>query len=153
MAQRDPKRLIQPAATSLLIDAALLIALSATAGAVWHATTTPSSIAAARSDTLTAPTSVTAVGACQSIVLGPYVTINWTATNSSFASGYNIRRSATSGGTYTQVGTVNGRTTTSFTDTSVSSNTTYYYVVQAKHLNWTSNVSNEATALTPLLCL
>jgi hypothetical protein len=39
---------------------------------------------------------------------------------------YNIKRSATSGGTYTIVGTITG---TKFTDTAVTNGNTYYYVV------------------------
>ncbi len=41
---------------------------------------------------------------------------------------YNIKRSTTSGGSYTTIGTTSG---TSFTDTNVSNGTTYYYVISA----------------------
>ena len=41
---------------------------------------------------------------------------------------YNIKRSTTSGGSYTTIGTTSG---TSFTDTNVSNGTTYYYLISA----------------------
>ncbi len=54
------------------------------------------------------------------------VTLSWF--ESSWASGYTISRSITSGGPYTVVGTA---TDTTFTDTNVVNATTYYYVVSA----------------------
>jgi hypothetical protein len=50
----------------------------------------------------------------------------WTA--STGATSYHVKRSTTSGGPYTQVGTPSS---TSYTDTAVSNGTTYYYVVSA----------------------
>ncbi|HEX3130515.1 MAG TPA: proprotein convertase P-domain-containing protein [Thermoanaerobaculia bacterium] len=67
------------------------------------------------------PTGVTATSASASSI-----NVSWTA--SAGATSYNILRSTTSGGPYTQVGT---SATTSFPDTGLSCNTTYYYVVQA----------------------
>jgi hypothetical protein len=54
------------------------------------------------------------------------VALSWTA--STGATGYNVKRSTTSGGPYTQVGEP---TSTSYTDTSLTNGTTYYYVVSA----------------------
>jgi subtilisin-like proprotein convertase family protein len=68
-----------------------------------------------------APTGVTATAASAS-----QINVAWTA--SAGATSYNILRSTTSGGPYTQVGT---SATTSFPDTGLACNTTYYYVVQA----------------------
>jgi subtilisin-like proprotein convertase family protein len=67
------------------------------------------------------PTGVTATAASAS-----QINVSWTA--SAGATSYNILRSTTSGGPYTQVGT---SATTSFADSGLSCNTTYYYVVQA----------------------
>ena len=68
-----------------------------------------------------APTGVTATAAGQT-----QINVSWTA--SAGATSYNILRSMTSGGPYSQVGT---SATTSFADSGLSCNTTYYYVVQA----------------------
>ncbi|GCE10587.1 fibronectin type III domain-containing protein [Tengunoibacter tsumagoiensis] len=54
------------------------------------------------------------------------VALNWESVTT--ATSYSIKRSTTSGGPYTQIGTSN---TTSYTDTTVSNDTIYYYVVSA----------------------
>ena len=71
--------------------------------------------------------------------------LNWAATPDTYAQGYRILRSTTNGGPYTQVGSVVGRSTTSFTDTGggLSLLTTYYYVVVAYAASWTSVPSNQ----------
>ncbi|MEJ0099039.1 MAG: fibronectin type III domain-containing protein [Pseudomonadota bacterium] len=54
------------------------------------------------------------------------VALTWSA--SSGATSYNLKRSTTSGGPYTQVTTA---TATSYTNTGLTNNTTYYYVISA----------------------
>jgi subtilisin-like proprotein convertase family protein len=83
------------------------------------------------------PTGVTATAASAS-----QINVSWTA--SAGATSYNILRSTTSGGPYTQVGT---STTTSFSNTGLSCNTAYYYVVQAVGACASGN-SAQATATT-----
>ncbi|HEX4962143.1 MAG TPA: fibronectin type III domain-containing protein [Thermoanaerobaculia bacterium] len=83
-----------------------------------------------------APTGVTATATGQSTA-----TVSWTA--SSGATSYKIFRSTTSGGPYTQVGT---STTTSFADSGLTCNTTYFYVVTAS--NGTCDSGNSAQAST-----
>lgn len=57
------------------------------------------------------------------------ISLSWgAATDNIGVSGYNIYRAAASLGPYTKVGT---STTTSYTDTGLTSATTYYYVVKA----------------------
>jgi fibronectin type 3 domain-containing protein len=74
------------------------------------------------------------------------VTLNWTPSTTSFAS-FNIFRSTVSGGPYAQV---NSSLTPSFTDTSVTSGQTYYYVVtEADSSGAQSIYSNEAAAPVP----
>lgn len=98
---------------------------------------------------IAAPTGVGAVAGC--VVLSPRVTISWTASASTFTTGYRVLRSV-GGGEYAQVGSVEGRTGTSFTDPSVVGAATYSYEVQAVHENWTAT-SDAATVAVPLLCL
>ncbi len=69
------------------------------------------------------------------------VNLSWTA--SSGASNYNILRGTTSSGPYTQIGTTSS---VSFSDTGVTHNTTYFYVVQATNCAGTSDNSAPAFA-------
>ncbi len=84
-----------------------------------------------------APTGVTATAVSTS-----QINLSWTA--SAGATSYNILRSTTSGGPYTQVGT---SATTSFSNTGLTCNTAYYYVVQAVGACASGN-SAQATATT-----
>jgi hypothetical protein len=70
------------------------------------------------------------------------INLSWSAVSG--ATQYNVYRSTTSGGPYTQVGT---SATTSFSDTGLTCNTTYYYVVRAV-VGCESANSNQASALT-----
>ena len=88
-------------------------------------------------DVLDAPTSVTATG-------GATITLDWTATPDTYATGHRILRSTASGGPYSQVGQVSPRTVTTFVDSPSAG--TYFYVVRAYHQSWESTNSNEVTA-------
>ncbi|HEV2013171.1 MAG TPA: fibronectin type III domain-containing protein, partial [Candidatus Dormibacteraeota bacterium] len=57
------------------------------------------------------------------------IDLSWTA--SPGATGYNLKRSTTSGGPYSQVGGTPTTATASYHDTGLSAGTSYYYVVQA----------------------
>ena len=72
------------------------------------------------------------------------VGLSWSA--SSGATSYNVKRSTTSGGPYTTIGSP---TTTSYTDTGVTNGTTYYYVVAAVNATGQSANSSQVSA-TPL---
>jgi len=63
---------------------------------------------------------------------------------SSGAQSYNVKRSTTSGGPYTEIAT--GITDTQYTDTDLANGTTYYYVVSATNQIGESGNSNEASA-------
>jgi len=68
--------------------------------------------------TLAAPTAVSAAkGSCVAPT-STAVNVNWTATTSVIADGYEVLRSVTSGSGHATVGSVSGRNTISFTDTS-----------------------------------
>src|SRR5205085_5085784 len=85
-----------------------------------------------------APTGLTSSGTTQTAT-----TVSWTA--SAGATSYKIFRSTTSGGPYTQVGT---STTTSFADSGLTCNTTYFYVVTASNGTCDSGNSAQASATT-----
>jgi predicted carbohydrate-binding protein with CBM5 and CBM33 domain len=70
------------------------------------------------------------------------VSLGWTA--ASGATGYNVKRSTTNGGPYTNVATnVSG---TSFVNTGLTNGTTYYYVVTAVNASGESGVSTQVSA-------
>ncbi|QJE96916.1 DUF642 domain-containing protein [Luteolibacter luteus] len=70
------------------------------------------------------------------------IRLEWGESNG--ATGYLVKRSTTSGGPYTSLGTVSG---TSYSDASITHGVTYYYVVTAVNANGESNNSAEARAL------
>jgi lysyl endopeptidase len=85
-----------------------------------------------------APTGVTATAASQT-----QNNISWGAVSG--ATSYTILRSTTSGGPYSSVGT---SATTSFSNTGLTCNTTYYYVVTASNGTCSSGNSAQAQATT-----
>jgi fibronectin type 3 domain-containing protein len=76
------------------------------------------------------------------------VALNWTASTSTGIAGYNVYRATRSGGPYTLINStlVSG---TTFTDNSVQSGTTYFYVVTAVSNSVESINSNEVQAVVP----
>jgi fibronectin type 3 domain-containing protein len=87
---------------------------------------------------LAAPTGVTASAASTS-----QINLTWTAVAG--ATSYTVQRSTTSGGPYSTVGSP---ATASFSDTSLSANTTYYYVVEAVNASGSSVASVQVSATT-----
>jgi hypothetical protein len=85
-----------------------------------------------------APTGVSASAASAS-----QINVSWSA--SSGATSYTVLRSTTSGGPYSSVGT---SATTSFSNTGLSCNTTYYYVVTASNGTCSSGNSAQVQATT-----
>jgi hypothetical protein len=76
------------------------------------------------------------------------VDLSWTASTSA-VSGYNVYRGTVSGGPYTKINS-SLITTLTYTDTTVQSGTTYYYVATAVDSNGDESVnSNEASASIP----
>src|ERR1022692_47633 len=82
-----------------------------------------------------APAGLTATAGDQQISL------SWSA--SSGATSYNLKRSTTHGGPYSQI---NAPTATGFTDTGLTDGTTYYYVVSAVNSTGESANSGEVSA-------
>jgi hypothetical protein len=82
------------------------------------------------------------------VVVTHSATLSWTA-STSVVVGYNAYRSSISGGPYTKLNSAPDASTT-FTDSSVVSGQTYYYVVTAVDSNNVESVySNQATAVIP----
>lgn len=94
-------------------------------------------------DTLAPPTGLTAS------VVGSSIRLDWTATVDTYASGYYVLRSTTSGGPYSQIDTVTPRTATTYTDNTAAAGIRYYYVLQTYFQSWLSVYSNEANAAVP----
>lgn len=136
--------------------AAAMLLLAASVQLVYAAFTTTATVTQGTlsSATLQPPTSLTATGGCQTLVVGPKMTLNWTITTSTFAESYNIYRSSTNGGPYTLLTNVTGQATSTYVDTTVTGlSTTYYFVLKSVFSSWTSVNSNQATGTTPVLCL
>lgn len=129
---------------------ALLVAVSPAGGGASLAAFTSARTAAVTSTTqvLDPPTNVvcaTTLVVCTATLAGR-PQLSWTATPDTFATGYQVWRSTTSGSGYAMVATVPGRTTTSWTDTgSLTVFTTYYYVLRSASPAWTSVPSNQVT--------
>jgi hypothetical protein len=100
------------------------------------ATDTGSSESVVNLDSLAPPTGVAASG-------GTSISLTWTASSSTSVSGYLVLRGTSSGGPYSQVGTV-GPTATSMTDTPTIAGT-YYYTLQSTFESWTSGLSTQAS--------
>jgi hypothetical protein len=128
----------QRAPVIAIVAVCALIAVSA-AGATFTSSASggPQPLSSA---TLAAPSGLTA--SCANGI----ATLNWTATSSTFAAGYQIQRATTTGGPYTVISTATPRTTTTKTDTTMNGTSIYYYVVRAYFgTNWRSANSNQVT--------
>jgi titin len=97
------------------------------------------------------PTGVTASPTCQVLVIGPEVTVSWTASTSPSVTSYLILRGSSSGNLAMITSVSAG--TSSYSDTSVSGlATTYWYAVEAVAPGGDA-VSGPVSASTPALCL
>jgi hypothetical protein len=97
-------------------------------------TSSKASAASFATATLKPPTNVAGTG-------GTGVSLSWTATTSTSATGYTLLRSSTSGSGYTNVKNITPRTTTTTTDN--PGNGVWYYVLRSYFESWTSASSNE----------
>jgi hypothetical protein len=145
MTYRPRSRLL----SGLVVTGALLVGSLTPPGSTLALVTDTSGVSASiTADTLDPATNLRCTGllTCTlAFLVKP--TITWTATPDTYATGYDIYRSTTSGSGYVQIDSVVGRTTTTYTDTTVSALTTYYYVVRAHAAVWTSVNSNQVTVI------
>ena len=111
------------------------------------ATDTETVAAIITADTLNPPTNLACSGLPNcTVTFLTKPTLTWTATPDTYATGYQVWRSTSSGSGYTQVASVTPQTTTTWTDTTVSALTTYYYVVRAVANSWTSVFTSQVSA-------
>ena len=89
------------------------------------------------SSTGTGSTGSSSTGGASPALAGHSVTVTWTASTSTGVTGYNVFRSQTTGGPYTQVNTnlIGG---TSFVDSSVTAGQTYYWRMVATNSGGTT---------------
>jgi alpha-tubulin suppressor-like RCC1 family protein len=114
---------------------ALVSTLSTTTAAFTSATENVANSFTA--DTLAAPTSLTTTD-------GITISLSWTATTDSYATGHRIFRSSTPGGPYTQVAEVTPRSTVTYVDSPEPG--IWYYVARSYYLGWESVDTAEKTA-------
>ncbi|GAB2734014.1 PA14 domain-containing protein [Nocardioides pakistanensis] len=74
------------------------------------------------------------------------VTVAWQPSASSYATGYRIFRGTTAAGPFTHVGSVTGRVTTEFTDTTPAAVGDAHYLVRAAAGNWLSPITAASTS-------
>jgi hypothetical protein len=122
----------------LIVVALLLVVGIPASTTLARFTDTATSSASIAADTLAPPTGVSATG-------GTTVTLTWTPSADTYATGYGIYRSATSGSGYALVSSVTPGTATTATDSPGAG--TWYYVVRTTYASWTSSISNQATAV------
>ncbi|MDP9183476.1 MAG: hypothetical protein M3P04_11950 [Actinomycetota bacterium] len=101
---------------------------------------------------LAEPTGLGATAGCTTAIPKlPQVTLSWTATTTTFATGYDVYR-AVGAGPSTYLATVTPRTTITYVDTTVAVLTTYTYTVKTRYASW-SKASATASATTAAVCL
>ena len=101
-----------------------------------------------------APSGLSATGGCQVLVLGPEITLTWSASATTRVTGYAIWRATGKTSTYSLVASVGGRTTATYSDTTVSGlGKTYWYEIEAVAGASSSSPSAPVSAATPTLCL
>lgn len=98
---------------------------------------------------LAAPTGVTATAGCNGLL--PKVTLAWTATVTTYATGYDVYR-AVGTGPSTLLTSLAPRTAVGYVDSAVAVLTSYTYTVVTRFESWTK-ASSTASATTPALCL
>lgn len=136
------------AATVAVVTLALSGQLSQVAFASFVGRAEPASMSVSTA-TLAPPTGLAAANGC--VLLLPAVELTWTASTSTFTAGYQVYRRLASETGFSLLGSVTGRTTTSYTDSTVVGGDSYVYVVHAVYESW-SAPSAEASITVPSVC-
>ena len=136
------------AAAAAAVAVALALVGVASATFSTSQSTGPQTLATA---SVAAPAGLTWTSDCQSkgSTKWNYVRLDWTATASSFATGYEIWRGSGLSGTRTLIATVSGLGTTTWTDTTVAESSPYNYAVRAVYGGWSSPDSGPVAQTTP----
>ena len=144
----------RPAARGWPLRCALLVVvavLPGRAGAFAHFSGGASAAQAISSAALSPAANPAASTSCGPLLsLTAKVNLSWTATPSTFASGYKVERWR--GSVLQSTETVTPRTTTALTQTGLATGTTYTWKVYSYVQGWTSTVVT-VSATTPGLCL
>lgn len=155
MPELRPARRLPPRARLTVAGLVLVLALIASAPIAWAqlADSASGSHTLSTGNLQPAANPGTAAGRCV-VVVGDAIVVSWTRTTSTWADGYEVLRSTTSGGPHSVVGTVAGQATESYTDSLLAFSTTYYYVVRATKGAWRSAATSEVSRTTRTsLCL
>ncbi len=155
MPELRPARRLLPCARTTVVGLVLVLALIASAPIAW------AQLADSASDghtvstgSLQPPTNPGAAAGTCVLAVEDAIVVSWTRTTSTWADGYEILRSTTSGGPYSVVGTVAGQATESYTSSLLAFSTTYYFVVRATKGAWRSAATSEVSRTTrTTLCL
>lgn len=143
----DGRGLVLTAAVALLA----VVGSATVAGASF--TDAGSASATVTADVLAPATHPSAAPGSCSAFSGDRTVLSWTATASSWATGYEVGRSITAGGPYTVVATVSGVATTTYTDSPPAFSTTYYYAISAMRNTWRSTNATTSRTTKSSLCL
>ena len=127
----------------------MVVVLAAAAPAVATMGDSATSASTVTTSSLAAPTGVTATAGCNGLL--PKVTLAWTATATTYATGYDVYR-AVGAGPASLLTTITPRTTVGYVDSAVVVLTSYTYTVVTRFQSWTK-ASSTASATTPALCL
>ena len=139
--------------TTTVVSGAVPPVPTTTIGPAPTGSTTTTTTTMAPPPPLTAPSGLTVTSGCQALILVPEATLKWTASPTARVTGYVVLRSSTKTGVYNPVGSVSGRTTVAYTDTTVSGlSSTYWFEVEAV-AGGSSAASGPVSTTTPPLCL
>lgn len=140
--------------TPTLVAAAMMFGVLASAQVAWASFNDSATASASyTAGVLAAPTSPAAAAGTCTVGTGDRTVLSWTATTSSWATGYEIARSTTAGGPYTVIATVSGVSTTTYTDGPLAFSTTFYYAIRSTKNVWRSTDATVSRKTKSTLCV